>query len=142
MIKRGLRACRASGWARPPSAGQFCKWAWEQAERDAMIPDEQEAIRLVIEKAKGDKRVYGGARYHLMSIVSQYLPCANIYGATTDQLTNAAIKARLETIEHWKAGKQFNKHNPVQLEQKKAEPASAEQRQSAFDKIKANWRTA
>lgn len=136
MIECGLRACRASGVDFLPQAGKFCKWAWVMAERDAMIPDEQEAIRLVIEKAKGDKRVYSGARYHLISIVSQYLPCANIYGATAEQLTNAAIKARLETVEHWKAGKPFNKHNPVQIEKKKAEPASEEMKNAKWGEIK------
>lgn len=104
LIEHGLAAARASGWVRPPSAGQFCIWAWGGAAAAAGIPPLQQATDAVMQRVRGAKVEFTGALYHL----AQELDWLNLKRAAKDSDIRAAVElAREKTIKHWRSGQPF-----------------------------------
>lgn len=113
LIKFGLMACRASGYVRPVSPGQFCVWAWEWAMRDARIPPLEDAARMVNRKLASPSLKLEGAMYHLWSILDGHALRSANYKAVRD----AVETAHAEVIRHWLSGAPWNEPVNVEPEQ-------------------------
>ena len=126
LIEHGLSACRASGWVRPPSAGQFCIWAWEGAATSAGIPTVQQATDAVMLRIRGAKVQFTGALYHL----AQELDWHNLKRAAKDSDICVAVEvARGKTIKHWRSGQPFRQ--PVAFRPENSLPVLPTERSQA-----------
>ena len=132
LIGYGLAAARASGWVRPPSAGQFCIWAWDGAAAAAGIPTLQQATDAVMQRVRGAKVQFAGALYHL----AQELDWHNLKRATRDGDIRAAVEAaREKTIKHWRSGQPFRQ--PVALRPESSLPVMPTERSQVRKNISA-----
>jgi hypothetical protein len=126
LIEHGLKAARATGWVRPPAAGQFCQWCWDEAAISAGIPNEKNAIDLILTKIRIPRTRLTGAGYHIWSIMDQ----GEARRKNTQYVTEMIISARLKTIEHWKSGRPWNEFKPLRdsecLMHKPTEPNRAQ----------------
>ncbi|QQD21205.1 hypothetical protein GJQ54_05195 [Oceanospirillaceae bacterium ASx5O] len=126
LIGYGLAAARASGWVRPPSAGQFCIWAWDGAAAAAGIPTVQQATDAVMQRVRGVKTQFTGALYHL----AQELDWHNLKRAAKDSDIRAAVEvAREKTIKRWRSGQPFRQ--PVAFRPENSLPVLPTERSQA-----------
>ncbi len=103
LIEHGLRSARASGWVRPPSAGQFCNWAWDAAQKSAGIPTLAEAQSMIIRRLNRPSFKFSPA----MSHVSMKLDWFEIRRAKLETVNGFVAAAYSKMIEHWKSGRPF-----------------------------------
>lgn len=103
LVEHGLRSARASGWVRPPSAGQFCNWAWEAAQKSAGIPTLAEAQSIIICRLGRPTMSLTGAMNHI-SIELNWFEMRRASGQRVNDLVAAAYD---KMITFWKSGRPF-----------------------------------
>ncbi len=103
LIEYGLRAARNSGWVRPPSAGQFCQWAWSGAEAAAGIPSPQQALDHTLERIRNPRTRWQGAMHHLGTLLDWH----TLRRSSTEQIKTAVERALERTRDHWRSGQPF-----------------------------------
>ena len=103
LVEHGLRSARASGWVRPPSAGQFCNWAWDAAQKSEGIPTLAEAQSMIIRRLNRPSFKFSPA----MSHVSMKLDWFEIRRAKLETVNGFVATAYSKMIEHWKSGRPF-----------------------------------
>lgn len=125
MLEYGLNGCRKLSWqARIPSAGEFCRMAWEEAQLDAGLPSFEQAnatVGKILARRLGDPIIEtDGALYHLTTLIDREHARQSVKNQEIE-----VKRALEETITHWKSGKPFAKPVRIKnelLEQKPPEP--------------------
>lgn len=108
MIQAGIEQARASGWVRPPSAGQFCSWCIEAAKERAGIPGKDNAISQMMALLK--RGSHNRKRTNLvpaMYTMSRMIDWYEMNTCDSDRAHKAMAKAYDEMIEHWQNGHAF-----------------------------------
>jgi len=108
MIQAGIEQARASGWVRPPSAGQFCTWCIEAAKERAGIPGKDNAISQIMALLKrgshNRKRTnLGPAMYTMSRMIDWY----EMNQLDSERAHKAMARAYDEMIKHWRNGHAF-----------------------------------
>lgn len=103
LVEHGLKAARATGFVRPPSAGTFCQWAWDAAQKSAGIPTLAEAQSMIIRRLNRPSFGLSGPMNH----ISMNLDWFEIRRAKLETVNSLVASAYNGMIEHWKAGYQF-----------------------------------
>jgi hypothetical protein len=103
LVEHGLRSARASGWVRPPSAGQFCNWAWDAAQKSAGIPTLSEAQELITQRLRRPTKKLIGPMNH----ISLELNWFEMRRAAPALVNTRIEKAYEKMIAHWKSGRPF-----------------------------------
>lgn len=123
LIEYGLIAARASGWVRPPSAGQFCKWCWEESMKTCRIPTVEQAQKVIQESLRTGKRNFTGA----LNQISTELEWYRLKQSSYEEVNAAVAIAHDKTIRWWKLGKPFREpveNSQERIEQKPPAPMS------------------
>ena len=103
LVEHGLRSARASGWVRPPSAGQFCNWAWDAAQKSAGIPTLAEAQDMISKRLSRPTKKLTGAMNHI-SLELNWFEMRR----SSPVVVNERVKSAYEKmLTHWKTGQQF-----------------------------------
>ena len=103
LVEHGLKAARATGFVRPPSAGTFCQWAWHAAQKSAGIPSLSEAQSIIIRRLGRPTMQLTGAMNH----ISMNLDWFEMRRASQQRVNDLVASAYDGMIEHWKAGRAF-----------------------------------
>lgn len=103
LVEHGLRAARATGFVRPPSAGTFCQWAWDAAQKSAGIPSLSEAQSIIIRRLGRPTMTLTGAMNH----ISMNLDWFEMRRASQQRVNDLVASAYDGMIKHWKAGRPF-----------------------------------
>jgi hypothetical protein len=106
LIEHGLRSARASGWVRLPSAGQFCNWAWDAAQKSAGIPTLAEAQAIIIHRLGRPTMRLSGAMNH----ISLELNWFELRRASGQRVNDLVASSYEKMIAHWKHGLPFREH--------------------------------
>lgn len=117
MIQAGLEAARESGWARPPSPGQFVKWCIESAKQAAGIPEKEKAIVEVMRllrmgKHNRQKAPMSPPIYQMCMFMDWHL----VQYFTAERAEKAIERAYDQMVDHWRAGKPFAE-KPIAIEE-------------------------
>ena len=117
LIKAGLRTARATGWVRPPSAGQFADWCIDYAMEQAGIPTIGEADQAIDRKLRGMTQPMTGALFQL----STYLDWFELRRADQQTITIRVKTAHKRMVDHWMAGAPWDEP-PTAIEDQSDEP--------------------
>lgn len=137
LVNHGLRACRASGYVRPVSAGQFCKWAWESAQVAAGIPSLARG-KVIIERKFQDKNFnLTGAEYFFWLQLNR----GELMRSSFEKVNSLALAAIEKTIDYWKAGNHWPvpvapKNNQVEFDGNRNKPLTQKDREKSRERMR------
>lgn len=103
LVEHGLKAARATGFVRPPSAGTFCQWAWDAAQKSAGIPSLGEAQSIITRRLGRPTMTLTGAMNH----ISMNLDWFEMRRASQQRVNDLVASAYDGMISHWRTGRPF-----------------------------------
>lgn len=109
LIKTGLRKASATGWVRPPSAGQFADWCIEYAMEQAGIPTLEETLTAIDRKLRGFHQPMEGALYQ----VKRYLNWFELKASDTQTVGYRVKAAHKRMVDHWLSGAPWDEPAPA-----------------------------
>lgn len=101
LIEYGLKAARATGWARPPAAGQFCAWGWEGKQSAQGVPTLKQAQESILRRVRYPETQLKGVMYHILTELDWH----RAKQASAEQLRDMVEAAWTTTIGLWKANR-------------------------------------
>lgn len=115
LIEYALKAARATGWARPPAAGQFCAWGWEGLQATQGIPTLKQAQESILRRIRYPETQLKGPMYHILTELDWH----RAKQASAEQLRDMVEVAWIATVNQWKANKPLRQPQKVAAIEKK-----------------------
>lgn len=134
IIKLGLLKAEATGWVRPPSAGQFADWCFEVAMENAGIPPKDKAVREVARARHGSSVNRTEKLPPALYQMSRYVDWFRYNHATVEKAEKILEAAYDDLVEHWKSGKPFE--NPPVAIEKRDNPSGVVRTKKSRDEAK------